>query len=119
MFSAASFFVEIVFQLKNTTGNTYSFDKQMHVFHAENYKSAYQAASLYATQALDERNLGKQEPLWEFAGIELLQLLDKPHHTEYKTIQHYSIPTLEEAVAHVNTIRHKQENLQLAIAQHN
>ena len=112
------FLTELIFRVHDSeTPNVIQFDKRMRLMKADSSREAYQNALVMASRELDKNNLGESGILWEFAGIGLLQTIDRPEDQSIDNIElHYTIETPGEAKEYMLSLRAKNERMQMQIA---
>jgi hypothetical protein len=112
------FLTELVYRIHDLSSPTvHQFDKQMRLIKASSAREAYQTALVMASHELDRRNISKEELQWEFAGIGILQTIEKPEESVDNMELHYTVDTAHAAKEHMMSLRERQASLQLQIAQ--
>ena len=112
------FLTELVYRIHDLNSPTvHQFDKQMRLIKAASAREAYQSALVMASHELDRRNISKEDLQWEFAGIGILQTIEKPEESVDNMELHYTVDTEGAARAHMISLRERQASLQLQIAQ--
>lgn len=111
------FLTELIYRIHdhNATG-VYQFDKQMRLIKADSAREAYQAALVMASHEVDKRNAPDKNLQWEFAGIGILQTMDKPETGVDNIELHYTIETAGAAKEYIHSLRTKHASLQMQIA---
>lgn len=112
------FLTELIYRIHDSDHPAlFQFDKQMRLIMAASPREAYQGALVMASRELDKRNGRTGERLrWEFAGIGILQTIDKPEASVDNTELHYTIDTDHAAREHMHSLRERQDSLQMQIA---
>lgn len=112
------FLTELVYRIHNLSSPTvHQFDKQMRLIKASSAREAYQSALVMASHELDHRNNDKDNVQWEFAGIGILQTIEKPEESVDHMELHYTVDNAGAARAHMISLRERQASLQMEIAQ--
>ncbi|WP_118973541.1 DUF4288 domain-containing protein [Taibaiella koreensis] len=112
------FLTELIYRIHDKNCPTvHQFDKQMRLIKADSAREAYQAALVMASHELDKRNTSiEQELTWEFAGIGILQTIDKPEESVDNMELHYTIDTAGAAKEYMRSLRTRHASLQMQIA---
>jgi hypothetical protein len=112
------FLTELVYRIHNLNSPTvHQFDKQMRLIKAVSAREAYQNALVMASHELDRRNNSREGLQWEFAGIGILQTIEKPEESVDNMELHYTLDTARAAREHMMSLRERQASLQMEIAQ--
>ena len=112
------FMAELIYRIHDQNcPSVHQFDKQMRQIKADSPREAYQAALVMASHELDKRNMPSDcTSLWEFAGIGILQTIDKPEESVDNMVLHYTIDTAGAAQEYMHSLRTRHASLQLQIA---
>lgn len=112
------FLTELIYRIHDSNSPTvHQFDKQMRLIEAESAREAYQSALVMASHELDKRNNPDNKELtWEFAGIGILQTIDKPEASVDNMELHYTIDTPGAAQEYMHSLRTRHASLQMQIA---
>lgn len=110
------FLTELVYRIHDLNCPTvHQFDKQMRLIKATSAREAYQSALVMASHELDLRNNSKEDLQWEFAGIGILQTIEKPEESVDHMELHYTVDTERAAREHMMSLRARQASLQMQI----
>lgn len=112
------FLTELIYRIHDSScPAVHQFDKQMRLIKATSSREAYQSALVMASHELDKRNSVSGECLqWEFAGIGILETIDKPEPAVDNIELHYTIDTAGAAREYMHSLRARQASLQQQIA---
>lgn len=112
------FLTELIYRIHDRNcPSVHQFDKQMRLIKADSAREAYQAALVMASHELDKRNMPPENALlWEFAGIGILQTIEKPEESVDNMELHYTIDTAGAAREYMDSLRTRHASLQMQIA---